>query len=162
VPPRLSAVERIRAQIDELFATGRDLDEALEDAARFSACLLLQAALEAEVSEFLGRERYARGDRDRVGYPNGDAEVTVKTTADPAAAGPPRHYLAAGLTPRDLGGQVPHAATQRPAAGLPGPSAENGGRAPRTDPLVEDHPTATWPEHDESWDPGTFTGLGVS
>jgi hypothetical protein len=40
--PRLSSVERIRAQIDELFASGRDLDDVLEDVARLGACLLLQ------------------------------------------------------------------------------------------------------------------------
>lgn len=41
-------VERICAQIDELFASDRDLDDALEDVARLGACLLLQAAVEAE------------------------------------------------------------------------------------------------------------------
>jgi putative transposase len=90
VLPRLSPVERIRAQIDELFASDRDLDEALEDVARLGACLLLQAALEAEVTAFLGRERYARGDRDRVGYRNGHAEVTVKTTAGPVTLERPK------------------------------------------------------------------------
>jgi putative transposase len=83
VPPRLSPVERIRAQIDQLFASDRSLDDALEDVARLGARLLLQAALEAEVTCFLGRERYARGGRDRDGYRNGHAEVTVKTTAGP-------------------------------------------------------------------------------
>jgi hypothetical protein len=41
VPPRLSAVERIRAQMDELFASGGDLDDVLEDVARLGAYLLL-------------------------------------------------------------------------------------------------------------------------
>jgi hypothetical protein len=67
VPARVSPLERIRAQIDELFASDRDLDEVVEDVARLGACLLLQAAVEAEVTAFLGRERYARGDRDRLG-----------------------------------------------------------------------------------------------
>jgi putative transposase len=64
VPPRLSPVERICAQIDELFTTDRDLGDVLEDVARLGACLL-QTALEAEVTEFLGRDRYARGERAR-------------------------------------------------------------------------------------------------
>jgi putative transposase len=60
VPPRLSPVERIRAQIDELFASEQDLAQVLEQVARLSVRLVMQAAVEAEVSEFLGRERYAR------------------------------------------------------------------------------------------------------
>jgi hypothetical protein len=36
VPPRLSAVERIRAQIDELFASEQDLGEILEEVARLN------------------------------------------------------------------------------------------------------------------------------
>ena len=46
---RLSPTVRIRAQIDELFASDRDLGEILEDVARLGARLLLQTALEAEV-----------------------------------------------------------------------------------------------------------------
>jgi putative transposase len=38
----------------------RPLPEILEEAARLGAQLLMQAALEAEVTEFLGRDRYAR------------------------------------------------------------------------------------------------------
>jgi transposase-like protein len=52
--------------------------------------LVVQAAVEAEVSEFLGRDRYQRGDRDRVGYRNGHAELTVKTTAGPVVLERPR------------------------------------------------------------------------
>ena len=60
---RVSPTERIRAEIDQLLAADRDLGEVLEDVARLGARLLLQAALEAEVAAFLGRERYARGQR---------------------------------------------------------------------------------------------------
>jgi putative transposase len=83
VPARVSPVERIRAQIDQLFTADRDLGETLEEVARLGARLLLQTALEAEVTEFLGRERYARGERARAGHRNGHAELTVKTTAGP-------------------------------------------------------------------------------
>lgn len=55
---RVSPTERIRAQIDELFASERDLALTLE--ARLSARLLMQTALEAGVDEFLGRARYQR------------------------------------------------------------------------------------------------------
>jgi transposase-like protein len=83
MPARVSPTERIRGQIDALFAQDRDLGEVLEDVARLGARLILQTALEAEVTEFLGRERYARGDRARTGSRNGYAPVTVKTTAGP-------------------------------------------------------------------------------
>jgi putative transposase len=83
MPARASPTERIRDQIDALFAEDSDLGEVLEDVARLGARLTLQTALEAEVTEFLGRERYARGDRARTGQRNGYSDVTVKTTAGP-------------------------------------------------------------------------------
>jgi transposase-like protein len=60
VPARVSATDRIRTKIDALFAEGRELSEILEELARLGAQLLMQAALEAEVTEFLSRERYQR------------------------------------------------------------------------------------------------------
>jgi putative transposase len=90
VPARVSPGERIRAQIDQLFTTDRDLGDALEDVARLGARLLLQTALEAEVTEFLGRDRYARGERARAGHRNGHAELTVKTTAGPITLDRPK------------------------------------------------------------------------
>jgi putative transposase len=53
----------------------------LEDIARLSVRLVFQAALEAEVTDFLGRTRYARGNRARAGSRNGYSDITVKTTA---------------------------------------------------------------------------------
>ena len=74
MPPRLSAVERIRAQIDALFASEQDLGQVLEQVARLSVRLVIQAALETEVTEFLGHERYVRGERERAGYRNGHTD----------------------------------------------------------------------------------------
>ena len=86
MPVRVSPTDRIRHHIDELFAEGRSLPEILEEVARLGAQLLMQAALEAEVTEFLGRDRYQRaaasGDA-RPGSRNGYREVTVKSTAGP-------------------------------------------------------------------------------
>jgi putative transposase len=90
VPARLSPVERIRAEIDELFASKQDLGQVLEEVARLSVRLVMQAAVDAEVSEFLGRDRYARGDRERAGYRNGHAELTIKTTAGPVVLERPK------------------------------------------------------------------------
>jgi putative transposase len=63
VAGRVSPVERIRAEIHQLFHSDRDLALILEDVARLSVRLVLQAALEAEVEEFLGRARYQRRGR---------------------------------------------------------------------------------------------------
>jgi putative transposase len=90
VPPRLSPAERVRAEIDELFASEQDLGEVLEEVARLSVRLVIQAAVEAEVTEFLGRDRYARGERERAGHRNGHAELTVKTTAGPVVLERPK------------------------------------------------------------------------
>jgi hypothetical protein len=69
VPVRVSPTDRIRYQIDELFAQDKPLPEILEQVARLGAQLLMRAALEAEVTEFLGRARGRPADpavRDRV------------------------------------------------------------------------------------------------
>ena len=93
MPVRVSPTGRIRHHIDELFASDRPLPEILEEVARLGAQLLMQAALEAEVTEFLGRDRYARAastEDARAGSRNGYREVTVKTTAGPVALARPK------------------------------------------------------------------------
>jgi len=93
VPVRVSPTDRIRGHIDELFAQDRPLPEILEEVARLGAQLLMQAALEAEVTEFLGRDRYQRAaacEGARPGSRNGYREVTVKTTAGPVALARPK------------------------------------------------------------------------
>ncbi len=60
MPSRVSPTEKIRSEIDALFGSGRDLAEVLEDVARLGARLIMQAAVEAEVDQFLGRARYQR------------------------------------------------------------------------------------------------------
>ena len=90
---RVSPTERIRGHIDELFAENRPLPEILEDVARLGAQLLMQAALEAEITEFLGRDRYQRAaacDDAHPGSRNGYREVTVKTTAGPVRLSRPK------------------------------------------------------------------------
>ncbi len=73
---RVSPTEQLRAEIDDLFAESereRQLGDTLEEVARLGARLLLQTALEAEVTEFLGRNRYERrgGQRPVTGSRNG-------------------------------------------------------------------------------------------
>ncbi len=100
MPARVSPSERVRAQIDDL-DPDRELGVILDDVARLSVRLVLQTALEAEVTEFLGRGRYGRGDRAHGGSRNGYRSTTVKTTAGPVGlAGP----SCAAPTPRSRRG----------------------------------------------------------
>jgi hypothetical protein len=50
-PGPITPSERLHAEVDEVFAGGADLATAVEQVARIGARLLLQTALEAEVSE---------------------------------------------------------------------------------------------------------------
>src|SRR6266480_4753504 len=93
VAHRVSPTDRIHGHIDELFAQDRPLPEILEEVARLGAQLLMQAALEAEVTEFLGRDRYQRAaacDEARDGSRNGYRPVQVKTTAGPVELARPK------------------------------------------------------------------------
>jgi putative transposase len=85
VSKRVSPTERIRAEIDELFASERDLASTLEEVARLSVRLIMQTALEAEVDEFLGRARYERRSEEHpAGSRNGwQPPAAVKTTMGP-------------------------------------------------------------------------------
>lgn len=90
---RVAPSERLRAEVDEVFAGGADLATAIEQVAQLGARLLLQTALEAEVSEFLGRERYARTATSpdaREGSRNGYCETTIKTTTGPVTLQRPK------------------------------------------------------------------------
>jgi putative transposase len=83
VAPRVSPTQRIRDEIAELIAgatTGSLLDH-FEQVARLAVRLVMQSALEAEITEFLGRDRYARGERQQAGSRNGYTPLSVKTTA---------------------------------------------------------------------------------
>ena len=88
---RVSPTERLRAEIDEVFAGGEDLSRAIERVAQLGAQLLLQSAVEAEVAAFLGRDRYERaascGTRI-LGCATGI--VQTKTTAGPVTLARPK------------------------------------------------------------------------
>lgn len=90
---RVSPTDRIRAEIDALFAADRDLVGVLEDVARLGARLIIQSAVEAEVTEFLGRARYQRAATvadARAGSRNGYCPTTIKTTAGPVTIERPK------------------------------------------------------------------------
>jgi putative transposase len=83
VPTRVSPTDAIRAEIDELFGSGRDIAEVLEEVMRLSSRLVLQRVLEDEVTTWLGRAWNSRADGERAGQRNGYGDLTVKTTAGP-------------------------------------------------------------------------------
>ena len=91
---RISPAQRLQAEIDGVFAGGEDLAGAIEQVARLGARLLLQSAIEAEVTAFLGRDRYQRaaaaGEDARVGMRNGYCPTTGKTTAGPVTLHRPK------------------------------------------------------------------------
>jgi putative transposase len=93
VSARVSPTDRLRIEIDKVFTSGVDLAGAVEQVAQLGAQLLLQVALEAEVSMFLGRDRYARAastEDARDGMRNGYCPTTVRTTAGPVTLQRPK------------------------------------------------------------------------
>ena len=90
--------ERLRRELDEVLNGVGEYDDPVEAVARLGARLILQQALEDEVSEFLGRERYQRADGDGgVNYRNGYEPRTVKTTSGAMVLERPRVRNAAEL-----------------------------------------------------------------
>ena len=84
--------ERLRRELDEVLAGIGEVEDPVEAVARLGARLILQQALEDEVSEFVGRGRYERvGGGGEVIYRNGFQEPsTVRTTSGPAVVERPR------------------------------------------------------------------------
>jgi len=82
VSRRVSPTARLRAEINELFSSDRELSSVLEDVARLSVRLMMQVAVEAEVEVFLDRARYQRRDDEHpAGSRNGwQPPAAVKTT----------------------------------------------------------------------------------
>ena len=72
--------ERLRRELDEVLSGVGEHEDPVEAVARLGARLILQQALEEEVTDFLGRERYARTGGAAI-YRNGYGPRTVKTTS---------------------------------------------------------------------------------
>jgi len=99
--------ERLRRELDEVLAGVGEHDDPVEAVARLGARLILQQALEDEVTEFVGRARHERAQGgEEVIYRNGFAEPsTVRTTSGPTVIERPRVRDAtkAGFESRVLG-----------------------------------------------------------
>jgi putative transposase len=90
--------ERLRRELDEVLAGVGECDDPVEAVARLGARLILQQALEDEVTDFLGRERYERADDEGAAiYRNGYERRTVRTTSGPVELERPRIRNAAAL-----------------------------------------------------------------
>jgi putative transposase len=90
---KVAPSERLRRELDDVLAGIGEEQDPVEAVARLGARLILQQALEDEVSDFVGRARYerAQGDGEEVIYRNGFADPsTVRTTSGPAVIERPR------------------------------------------------------------------------
>jgi putative transposase len=77
---KVAPSERFRSELDEVLAGVGGEEDPIETVGRLGARLILQQALEDEVSEFLGRGRYERRE-ETVSHRNGYEARTVKTTS---------------------------------------------------------------------------------
>jgi putative transposase len=77
---KVAPSEKFRSELDEMLAGVDGQEDPIETVGRLGARLILQQALEDEVSEFLGRGRYERAD-ETVSHRNGYEPKTVKTTS---------------------------------------------------------------------------------
>ena len=76
---RLSAPERTREELRALMNGDLGTAAGRGDLVRLALRLIVEEALEGEVADVLGRERYERGDGEKAGYRNGYRPGKVKT-----------------------------------------------------------------------------------
>jgi putative transposase len=86
---RVAPSERFRVELDEALAGVCREQDPVEAIGRLGARLILQQALEDEVTEFLGRARYERTE-ETVSHRNGYERRKVKTTSGPVELERPR------------------------------------------------------------------------
>ena len=76
---RLSAPERTREELRALMNGELGTAAGRGDLVRLALRLIVEEALEGEVSDALGRERYERGEDGKAGYRNGYWPGKIKT-----------------------------------------------------------------------------------
>jgi transposase-like protein len=86
---KVAPSERFRCELDEVLAGIGGEEDPIEAVGKLGARLILQQALEDEVTEFLGRSRYERAG-EAVSYRNGYEPRTVRTTSGPVRLERPR------------------------------------------------------------------------
>ena len=102
---RVAPSERVRAELDEALAGVGAEQDPVETIGRLGARLILQQALEDEVTEFLGRARYERAE-ETVSHRNGYEPRRVRTTSGTVALERPPVRDALGFESRVLGRHV--------------------------------------------------------
>ncbi len=104
---RVTPSERFRAELDEALAGVGQEQDPVETIGRLGARLILQQALEDEVSEFLGRARYERTEQP-VSHRNGYEPRKLRTTSGTVELERPRVREASklGFESRVLGRHV--------------------------------------------------------
>ncbi|MDE0161296.1 MAG: transposase [Acidimicrobiaceae bacterium] len=112
----MSPTEAVRAEIDELSGSGRDIAEILEEVMRLWARAVLLQVLEEEVTSWLGRDWASRAGGERAGQRNGFRDVTVKSTAGPVSLKRPklRNTAAASRRSFDAGSKSSSSSPARP------------------------------------------------
>ena len=86
---RVAPSERLRRELDEKLDGIECSEDPIEEVARLGARLIIQQAMEDEVSDRLGRARYERAG-DPVAHRNGYQPTTVATTSGPMELQRPR------------------------------------------------------------------------
>jgi putative transposase len=87
---RVVPSERLRHELDALIADAGELHDPIEQIGRLGARLIIQQALEDELSEFLGRARYERAE-EKVAHRNGyERPQKIATTSGPMEIERPR------------------------------------------------------------------------
>lgn len=104
---KVAPSERFRRELDEVLAGVGGEEDPIETVGRLGARLILQQALEDEVTEFLGRRRYERTG-ETVSHRNGHEPKTIRTTSGRVRLERPRIRDAArlGFESRILGKRV--------------------------------------------------------
>ena len=104
---RVAPSERFRAQLDEVLAGVGQQQDPVETIGRLGARLILQQALEDEVTESLGRRPYERSEAP-ISHRNGYEPRRVTTTSGSVELEPPRLRDASklGFESRILGRHV--------------------------------------------------------
>jgi putative transposase len=93
---KVAPSERFRSELDEVLAGVAGEQDPIETVGWLGARLILQQALEEEVTEFLGRSRYERAE-ETVSHRNGYEPKTIKTTSGPVRLERPRVRSASAL-----------------------------------------------------------------
>src|SRR6185312_15677192 len=120
---RLSAPDRTREELRALMNGDLGTAEGRSDLVRLALRLIVEEALEGEVSDALGRERYERGESEKAGYRKGYRTGRVKTAQ--GAVDPRWRDLPSGAPPALSPGPSPRPRVASSPAGSSSAAQQN-------------------------------------